>query len=360
MAPLAPLFEFSYYTTAASLEAPLGRPAGALERSATRCDSGIGYERFTMQVRKKWRPVSIPERDLDLTQRAINALLFPIDLSLGEYAHGYVVRRSTLSNAIPHVGARYLQKFDIKDFFPSITTSAIANALVGAGFGGEAATLLARLVSCDSKLPLGARTSPRISNLMLREFDQSMGALASARSLIYTRFADDLSFSGRMPFDISADVETALRPQGFELNVAKSKSFKRGQPMFVTGLSISDDVRPRVRRRFKARLRQEFYFVQKFGVVGHGTATGDPDERRVSSGIMGRFHYARMIEPDFTDALQARYPDAYRTLIPTRADDRIERVQRYRSEFLAAVHAAPTLALPFYEPSTSLGLTATT
>lgn len=357
MAPLAPLFEFSYYTTAASLEAPLGRPAGVLEGIAARCDSGDAYETFLLQVRRKWRPVSIPDRELDQLQRSINGLLFPIDLSLGRHAHGYVVRRSTLSNALPHVGARFLQKFDVQDFFASITTQQIAAALAAAGFGSEAASLLARLVSCVGRLPLGARTSPRISNLMLIAFDESMSALASAQSLTYTRFADDLSFSGLTAFDVSAEVESALHLHGFELNTAKSKTFKRGQPMFVTGLLVSDDRFPRIRKRFKARLRQEFYYVQKHGIDGHAAAIGDNDPRRVAYRIMGRFHYARMIEPEFAATLQTKFPDAYRALIPSRADDRIERVQRHRREFLGAVHSAPASTLAFYRPTTSLGPT---
>jgi hypothetical protein len=270
--------------------------------------------------------------------------------------HGYVVRRSTLTNALPHVGARFLQKFDIKDFFASVATSQIEAGLVAIGLGVEAANLVARLTSCEGRLPLGARTSPRISNLMLMAFDDAMSTLASRHGVTYTRFADDLSFSGSETFDLSVEVERELDSHGFTLNAAKTRTFKRGQPMYVTGLGVSDEHIPRLRKRFKAKLRQEFYFIQKHGLDEHATWIKNKDPRGLQFRIMGRYHYARMIEPAFTAGLEARFPDAHRALIPTRSDDRIQRVQRHRDDFLRDVSAAPAAALPFYEPTIRLGM----
>lgn len=272
---------------------------------------------------------------------------------MNPHAHGYVARRSTLSNASPHVGATFLQKFDVKDFFSSVSREQIAGALTRIGLGQDAAQLLSRLVTCQGELPLGARTSPRISNLVLADFDESIGAVASDAGLTYTRYADDLTFSSQSAFDVSHEVRTQLELRGFELNLAKSKSFRYGQPMFVTGLSISDKTRARVRKRFKSRLRKEFYFVEKFGIEGHAEAI-DEDEHHASARIMGQFHYVRAIEPDFAAKLAATYPTAFQTLIPERYDDRIARVQRKRDEFLTDVARQPGLHLPVYLPTTPL------
>lgn len=275
MAPLGPLFEFQVHPTRASLEAPLGKSSIALEMLASRCDDGTAYRQVNLMIRGKARRISMPMNALDAVQRRINQILFPADLALGPAPHGYVARRSTLSNAQPHTGARFLQKFDIRDFFSNIASVQIASVLERLGFGPEAASLLSRLTSCQGSLPLGARTSPRISNMVLVDLDDHLEALAGERSLVYTRFADDLTFSGSASFDVSALVNDAVTAAGFELNMLKTKRFKHGQPMFVTGLSVEDAEFPRVRKRLKARLRQEFYYIEKFGLESHAAAIGE-------------------------------------------------------------------------------------
>lgn len=353
MAPLARQFEFTFHEGAASLEAALGKPSAALETLAAACDSGASYETAVLNIRRKLRIIRIPERELDAVHRRINSFLFPVDLMMGPHAHGYVARRSTLSNATPHVGAKFLQKFDIKNFFASIALEQIISALRQIGLGHEAAALLGRLVTCSGELPLGARTSPRISNLVLAEFDQVISTVADDFGLVYTRYADDLSFSGQSHFDVSQFVERELSSRGYELNEAKSKMFRHGQPMFVTGLAISDERLARVRKRVKARLRKEFYFVEKFGLDGHAEVL-DEDMHQAGARIMGHYHYVRAIEPEFAAKLASSFPIAFQTLIPERHDDRIARVQRKREEFLLDVTSRPAQHLPLYIPNTPL------
>lgn len=353
MAPPAPLFEFTCHQSVASLEVPLGKPAEALEQLARTCDSGGSYDERSIWIRGKVRSISVPDSRLDFVHRRINSLLFPADLAMGAGVNGFVARRSTKTNAWPHVGAAYLQKFDIKDFFASIQTAHVGAALRGVGFGADAASILSRLMSCKGRVPLGARTSPRISNLVLMSFDEAMVALAAERALVYTRYADDLSFSSKDWFDVRSEVEAALRSKEFELNPSKTKSFKLGQPMFVTGLAISDEIGPRLRKRFKARLRREFYFVEKYGLAGHAEAIGERHQSAASR-IMGQFHYARSIEPEFASKLESNYAIAFNSLIPEQNDDRVARARHNHQEFLTQVEKAPQANLPFYAPTSPL------
>jgi hypothetical protein len=353
MAPLAPLFEFLVHPTCASLEAPLGRDGFALENLASRCDSGAEYRMSVLTIRRKLRFLAIPKYELDTVQRRINALLYPVDQSLGPSPHGYVVRRSPLTNARPHTGARFLQKFDIKDFFANITTSRIEERLSALGFGAEAASMLSRLTSCRGTLPLGARASPRISNIVLIDFDHRMEALALAEGLVYTRYADDLTFSAQNPFNVSESVADEISLAGFELNENKTRSFKHGQPMFVTGLSIEDESYPRVRKRLKARLRQEFYFIERYGLEEHA-AFREENSRWTASRLVGEFHYVLTVEPAFAQQLSRLYPAARAAIAPEHSDSRIERAERYRQEFVDDVLRAPVRPLPFYAPFVSM------
>jgi len=123
--------------------------------------------------------------------------------------------------------------------------------------------------------------------------------------------------------------------------------------MFVTGLAVSDAVRPRLRKRLKHQLRGEFYFVEKWGLDEHARAIGE-DSRSVARRMMGQLHYARSVEPAFSARLEEAYPNAFRMLIPQRTPDRLLRVQRHRHEFLERVARAPAESLPFYTPSAPL------
>lgn len=353
MAPLDPLFEFQVHPTRASLEAPLGKDSAALDDLAAACDDGSAYRSGFMRIRGKVRYVSIPRGQLDILQGRINQVFFPLDLSLGPSPHGYITGRSTLTNARPHTGSRFLQKFDIKDFFARVTTARVEATLSELGFGAEAASILARLTSCQGALPLGARTSPRISNMVLIDLDEQLRSLALSRGLRYTRYADDLAFSSLESFDVSTSVEAAVGRLGFELNASKSRSFKHGQPMFVTGLSVEDTKRPRIRARLKSRLRQEFYYIEKFGLHSHAETIGEASSS-VAGRLTGEFHYARTVEPDFAESLAQRYPTAFETVIPHHEDSKVERARRHRQEFLSEVHEAPPRSLPLYRPSVPL------
>lgn len=353
MVPPEPLFEFVCHSSIASLEIPLGKSTEDLVHIAGLCESGAAYDQQVQRIRQKWRRISVPARQLDAVHRRLNDFLFPVDFALVPEVNGYVTRRSTYSNAAPHVGGKYLQKFDVRNFFENITSTEVTLALQQLGFGSEPAALLSTLVTCKGALPLGARTSPRISNLVLRSFDESMVALATSHSLTYTRYADDLSFSGQYAFDVHPDVQEGLESRGLSLNPEKTRAFKTGQPMFVTGLSVSDPEGPRLRKRLKAHLRSELYYIEKFGVDEHAKATG-ADPISLARQLMGRIQYARTVEPGFVARLAHLYPTAYNMLIPAQPDDRLQRVQRHRRVFLDEVDKAESSSLPFYKPSVPL------
>ena len=350
MAPPVPLFEFVCHGSISSLEIPLAMSTLAMERLAEACDSGEAYTTHHFFIRGRWRTVSIPVANLARIQARINSLLFPLDLALRNEVNGFVSRKSTRTNALPHVGATFLQKFDIADFFANIDTEQVDASLRRAGFGDAAAAMLSRLTSCNGQVPLGARTSPRISNLVLMSFDDTMASLAARKGIVYSRYADDVSFSSTTKdFDVHHDVAEELAKHGFALNPSKTKKFRHGQPMFVTGLAVSDVSYPRLRKRLKSQLRREFYYIEKHGIEGHATAVGQ-SPHRVARRLLGQFHYARSIEPAFTSKLETSYPKSFGELIPQRGDDRIERAQRHRTEFLREVARAPVKNLPFYRP----------
>lgn len=156
--------------------------------------------------------------------------------------HGFRKGRSYITNASAHAGARHLLNLDILKFFPSITEAMIIGIFRTLGYSQAGASLLARLTSLDGEAPTGAPTSPAIGNLVLAEFDSAVSRIATENNILYTRYADDLTFSSQNHIneDFLIAISTLVRDSGFELNIKKTRFLGHGARMDVTGIVIND------------------------------------------------------------------------------------------------------------------------
>ena len=159
------------------------------------------------------RRISAPMPRLKHAQRWILDNLLD-KVALHDAAHGFRKQRSIVSNARPHVGADIVLNLDLKDFFPTLEYKRIRGAFRGLGYGEAAATIFALLTSEPEvdeveldgqtfyvangarRLPQGAPTSPAITNIVCRRMDARLASAAAKLGFTYTRYADDLTFSG--------------------------------------------------------------------------------------------------------------------------------------------------------------------
>jgi hypothetical protein len=334
----------------------LGCSARELASLLERLGAGECYSEIEISVKGRDRLVEIPDDDLAAVQRRVFGQLARMELDLPRCVHGYVRGRSHVSNATAHAGRRYLQKFDLKDFFPSVTRAAVETVLAEAGFTPAATDRLGRLLTYQGRLPLGACTSPLLSNLCLRGLDAGLQALAADRELVYTRYSDDLAFSANDPFDVRAEVDAAVAASGFRLNHDKTVTVRYGQALYVTGLSVSDPAGPRLPKRFKRGLRQDLYLIERFGVYSFTNWTrssedpGAGDDFDVQEGVnlgllrvvQGRLRYAGAVEPAFVDRLALEFPGAWESLAEEWAPPRdIEQHEKSLMAELARRRAAP-------------------
>ena len=209
--------------------------------------------------------------------------------------YGFVRKRSTLENADQHKGRVLLQRIDIADFFPSISRGRVADVLTSIGLTRECAQLLSHALCFNGALVPGLSASPLVANLACRELDARMLRLAGATSSIYTRYADDMAFSGDSVPRLS-DVAQALEAEGFAIATGKHRLTKRGQAHFVTGLSIQDPERPHVPKKMKRTLRQELYYSGKHSIQDHLVRRGG---KRIGEGVNrldGMVRYVSYIE----------------------------------------------------------------
>ena len=183
-----------------------------------------------------------------------------------ESAHGYVANRSTWTNANAHVGTTRVLKADIKSFFRSISREKVVGLLRQLGLSPGAATALATVVARENHLPLGLHTSPLLANAVCHDLDHRLTGLAPGGR--YTRYADDMAFSGPA-LPTRAAVEAELKMDGFELAADKWRLARAGRGLYVTGLSIEDRCRPRVPKETKRRLRQDLHHAEQRGLEPH-------------------------------------------------------------------------------------------
>lgn len=211
-------------------------------------------------------------------------------------AFGFIRNRSIKDNASEHVGARFLVRADIRNFFPTISRAKILECFSFLQLDLQIADLLTNVYCIEESLAQGLSGSPLIANLACHHLDKRMIELCALTDSTYTRYADDISISGTSPPD-REQIEQVLEEQGFALSTQKFRKTKLGQPHFVTGLSISDPVRPHVPKAMKRRLRQEIYYASKYGISEHITRTGQRHSHGLNR-IDGMVKYVSFIEKD--------------------------------------------------------------
>lgn len=189
-------------------------------------------------------------------------------------------------------------KLDICHFFDSILYSAVKETAFPAEVYAEnLRILLAMLCYGWDRLPQGAPTSPCITNILMRDFDNEVGAWCRERQIAYTRYCDDMTFSGDFARDeVLRCVEPRLRALGFYLNPGKTKWLPADRRQLVTGIVVNKKCNvPSEERR---ALRQELHFCQKFGISGHMARAGiDGPEDRYLAQLLGRVNYQLQITP---------------------------------------------------------------
>lgn len=254
-----------------------------------------GYYKF-YQIKKKngkgFRQIVSPYSNLKAIQRFINDEILS-KVEIHPCANGFVANRSILDNALPHKNAEAILNIDLLKFFDSISEKRVYGIFRSFGYAKNLSVDLAKLTTLalpedylnsfsdkelkaykrlikedDCVLPQGAPTSPTLSNLVLYRTDKRLSALAKKINVTYSRYADDLTFSGAVKnlpkFKLISHI---IKEEGFNINWDKVGIYKKGRKQLVTGLTISNDIH--VHRNFKKDVKKHIYCCLKFGVEEH-------------------------------------------------------------------------------------------
>jgi retron-type reverse transcriptase len=269
------------------------------------------------------RKICAPKKQLKWVQRQILKHILS-KVPPHPAAHGFVNGRSTVSNAGPHVGHELVVKFDLKDFFPTMHYFRVMGFFASLGYptgncmfgtddeSNQIAPVLARLCCYtpspkewgSATLPQGAPTSPAISNLVCRRLDARLGGLAKRNGGVYTRYADDLTFSFPKADGLKLGrfrwwVDQVCQQEGFTINQDKFRVIRDSQRQVVTGIVVNEVLRiPReLRRKYRAILHN----CEKNGVEAE--ARGNP---RFKEYLRGFAAYLNMVQPEHGGAILRR------------------------------------------------------
>jgi retron-type reverse transcriptase len=313
-------------STPADLARALGLAVPRLRWLAFHTDvaSRVHYVSFTIPKKSGGvRTLSAPHRTLAAAQQWIRTEVvrrLPVEAP----AHGFLAGRSIVSNAEQHSQRAVVVNMDLEDFFPSITFPRVRSVFQRAGYSPAVATILALLCTeCPRKvveydgrryhvavgprgLPQGASTSPGLSNQVARRLDRRLRGLAAKLGLTYTRYADDLTFSGGPDFAtrvgyVMARVRHIARDEGFIVNEKKSRVMRRNSAQRVTGLVVNDGLG--IGRKEVRRLRSILHHARTEG-LDHQNRAGRPDFR---AWLQGKIAYLSMVRPDVGARFQADF-----------------------------------------------------
>jgi hypothetical protein len=223
----------------------------------------------TRGVRIVWEPILLRSEYKLLSRRLASFFASRLEGYPHARCFGYVGGRNIRENAKDHCGHKNLVSVDIEDFFLSISADRIEKFLAALGVVEDVGGPLSKFVTIGGELALGLPTSPTISNAICFQMDIELQDLASRYEATFSRYADDISFSGNGAIPSVDDIERIVLRHDFRLAVSKTRYSTLGQAHYVTGLSVSDPNQPHVPKRKKRRLRQEMYYASKFGLYDH-------------------------------------------------------------------------------------------
>jgi len=292
------------------------------------CNPNKTARRYTQfEIRKKsggMRQITAPVKTLKSLLKYVNMILQAMYEPM-PCVMGFVPEKSVADNAKIHVGKYYVFNIDLKDFFPSVAQARVWKKLQFPPFNfkNDPTTGIQRRVIADViagmccmkvdsdtyVLPQGAPTSPTLTNIICERLDRNLSSLAKKYGIIYTRYADDITFSSmhnvyKKDGEFVNELHRIIEEQGFTINPAKTRLSRVNQRQEVTGLTVNEKVN--VTRRYVADIRHVLHAWQ---TKGYDLAYADffahykREKGHVKKGIpsmenvlLGKLNYLKMIK----------------------------------------------------------------
>lgn len=250
-----------------------------------------------IQIDKKLggkRDIVVPIDGLKFIQRWILEHVLE-NIPVSNNCMGFMKGLSIVDNAKIHVNNNLLINLDIKDFFPSIKFIQVYRIFRYYGYTKEVSKIFAKLCTYRGVLPQGAPTSPYLSNIVCKKLDKRLSLLANKIGANYSRYADDITFSGDNQIKIYLNlIIKIVEEEGFIINKSKTRIHNNNQRQMVTGLIVNKKLA--VPKEFENKFKLQIYFCSKFGVYGHLKHIGLDGISSFKEYMYGTAYFIRMVD----------------------------------------------------------------
>jgi len=247
----------------------LGKLLGVSERTLQKLADKPEYISFHIpKPGGQKRLIQHPAAPLKVVQQQLNRYLQAVYFGVKpNCAFGFIPvpadelnPRNIYSNALMHHKSEWFLAVDLKDFFHTVTTTHLRDLFRNTFcFTPELAKVLTSLCSYQGRLPMGAPTSPALSNLACLFFDFQLEKLSEAHGAVFTRYADDITFSFRNApaATLLDEVRTTVLRHSFVVNEDKVRLQNRLEQPEITGMVMGKGPKPTLSKAWLKRLKQE-------------------------------------------------------------------------------------------------------
>ena len=237
------------------------------------------------------RPIRAPKDKLKVIQRAILKNILS-DIKLPPCCYGFGKNKSIIENAKAHSKNDFLLNLDITDFFPSVHYKKVKQIFLDIGLNDEISKILCGLTTYEYRLPQGAPTSPFLASFALSNLDYRLMRLAKSNYLTYTRYFDDVSFSGNKRIVVlEKDIMKIIKEEGYKVKMSKRKFFEKGQEKEVNGILITD-------KKLSLRNTEELFdYVNDISKYGLSKLRTDNPEKEKQS-LKGKIAFLKQIDQE--------------------------------------------------------------
>lgn len=262
------------------------------------------YRKFSIVKKNgRLREISEPLPSLkEIQQWILENILY--NATVSKFAKAYLPNKKITENVRFHKGQNKVMCLDVSDFFQSIKLESIITIFNKIGYSPRVSDTLGKLCCLQDCLPQGAPTSPQLSNIYMYKFDKSIADYCVENKIRYTRYADDLTFSGTFDhLKLLELVEEYLGKLDLAINPQKTKIMTREMRQVVTGIVVNDKIQvPKEKRK---ELRQAVYYIKKFGLSSHLQKINCTKGNYVKH-LIGSVNYVLFINPNDDEALKQK------------------------------------------------------
>ncbi len=281
------------------------------------------YTEFHIQKKSKaLRTISAPKAPLKRVQKLTAELLTEL-VPKHPSAHGFLPGRSITGNASAHTAQPFVLNIDLENFFPSIPAGRIYGVLTKGSlkFSPKLAYYITHICTRNGALPQGSPASPILSNLVCWYLDNRLRGLAEQYDVIYSRYADDLTFSSERPFPEAflVKLDEIIKAENFSVNHKKVRLQKADVCQEVTGLVVNEKVN--LRREYIREIRA---MLHNWETLGYGEAQQKflenyfpkkaKGKSELSNVLAGKLQFFRMVR-GAEDREYQRYFNQYKKLL---------------------------------------------